>query len=67
MIKIPSLMVCLSLLGIAAWAAAYARVITFEDLYPGNETAGDIPSGYEGLTWAVPIWSLSISVARLRL
>ena len=49
-----ALMVCLSLLGIA-WSAAayaYARVITFDDLYTGNELAGDFSAGYEGFTWS---------------
>ena len=59
--KMLALMVCLSLLGIAWSAAAYARVITFEDLYPGNETAGDIPSGYEGLTWGGSYWVTEVS------
>lgn len=51
--KMLALMVCLSLLGIAWSAAAYARVITFEDLYPNSENKilGDFPAGYEGLTW----------------
>jgi hypothetical protein len=54
--KMLALMVCLSLLGIAWSAAAYARVITFEDLDPGYETAGDIPAGYEGLNWGGSYW-----------
>lgn len=51
--KMLALIMCLSLLGIAGSAAAYAPVFTFEDLDPGPgvETDGVIPAGYHGFTW----------------
>jgi hypothetical protein len=28
--------------------------LTFEDLYPGSQTAGDIPDNYQGFEWSYP-------------
>jgi hypothetical protein len=50
--KMLALMVCLGLLGIAGSGAAYATVITFEELYTGREAVAiPIPDGYMGFSW----------------
>jgi hypothetical protein len=43
----------------AVGSTASAAVLDFEDLYPGHEYGGLIPTGYQGFSWSSSSWWLT--------